>query len=171
MINQILLPVSIIFLSLSLSIPVSASSFDEGLVSFAIEQTVYKVRVEDGVSPSDVQLSILSKGSELNMKFVSHQPLSEELQARGVETGQIDIFQFCNPMDARQMIDANIIFVAYMPCRIALVEDKNNQLWLMMIDLDMIINNTKLSEDIKKLADLISSKLKIIIDAARLGEF
>jgi uncharacterized protein (DUF302 family) len=138
---------------------------------FAIEQTVYKVPVDEGVTAEEVHDSIMNKGAELNMKFVGHQPLSKELDARGVVGGQVDIYQFCNPMDARKMIDFNPIFVAYMPCRIALVEDKDNRLWLMMVNLDMLINNTSLTPDIKEMANGISNKLKTLIDFAREGEF
>ena len=138
---------------------------------FAIEQTVYKVPVDQGVSAEDVHLTILSRGNELNMKFVGHQPLSKELDARGVQGGQVDIYQFCNPMDARKMIDFNPVFVAYMPCRIALVGDDEGQLWLMMLDLDMLINNTPLTPEIKEMAITISNKLKSIIESAKEGDF
>ena len=112
----------------------------------------------------------MSKGAELNMKFVGHQPLSKELTARGVDGGQVDIYQFCNPMDARKMIDYNPIFVAYMPCRVAMVEDQDGQLWLMMVNLDMLINNTKLPVELKAMADEISNKLKLLIENAKEGE-
>jgi uncharacterized protein (DUF302 family) len=137
---------------------------------FSIAQTVYKVPVSEGVSAEDVHDSIMSKGAELNMKFVGHQPLSKELTARGVDGGQVDIYQFCNPMDARKMIDYNPIFVAYMPCRVAMVEDKDGQLWLMMVNLDMLINNTKLPAELKAMADEISNKLKLLIENAKEGE-
>ena len=104
------------------------------------------------------------------MKFVSHQPLSEELIARGVESGQVDIYQFCNPMDARKMIDFNPIFIAYMPCRIAMVEDGDGVLWLMMVNLDMLINNTDLTPEVREIADVINNKLKTIIDHAKDGD-
>ena len=61
------------------------------------------------------------------MKSVGHQPLSKELAARGVESGRLEIFQFCNPNDAHVMVTHNPIFAAYMPCRIALVEDSEGK--------------------------------------------
>ena len=145
------------------------TNFDD--FAFDISQTVYKIQVDDGVSPSDVQISILSKASDLNLKFVSHQPLSRELQARDIDSRQVDIYQFCNPLDARKMIDFNIIFAAYMPCRIALVEDEDNILWLMMVDLDLLINNSTLSPEIKNMADRISNSLKTIIRFGKSGDF
>jgi uncharacterized protein (DUF302 family) len=161
---------AVIFMMM-ISATVMSKGMDFSEYGFSIEQTVYKVPVEKGITASDVHESIMSKGAELNMKFVGHQPLSKELDARGVEGGQVDIYQFCNPMDARKMIDFNPIFVAYMPCRIAMVEDEDGQLWLMMVNLDMLINNTTLPKEIKIMADDISRKLKSIIGFAKEGEF
>lgn len=158
--------------------PISASAADKptgnidfAMHGFSIEQTVYKVPVDDGVTAEDVHLTILSRGNELNMKFVGHQALSKELDVRGIEGGQVDIYQFCNPMDARRMIDFNPVFVAYMPCRIAMVEDSAGKLWLMMLDLDMLINNTPLTPEISVMANTISDKLKSIIESAKEGDF
>lgn len=138
---------------------------------FDIVQTVYKVKVNEGVSPMDLQMSILSKAAEINLKFVSHQPLSAEINARGEDSRQIDIYQFCNPLEARQMLDHNIIFVAYMPCRIGVVEDKEGDLWMMMLDFDMLIDNAEMDDETKRLADEISGKLKQIVEAGKFGSF
>lgn len=169
----------LLLLVLSLTAFMTANAKSTGQVTpldfaqhgFNIEQTVYKIPVSEDVTAEDVHESIMSKGAEMNMKFVGHQPLSKELDARGIPGGQVDIYQFCNPMDARKMIDHNPIFIAYMPCRIAMVEDNKGQLWLMMVNLDMLINNTSLTPAIKDMADVISGKLKQIIDFAKDGEF
>lgn len=162
------------FLALAVSTVATATTAEEKLkfedFGFNISQTVYKVPVDEGVDAEDVHDSIMSKGAELNMKFVGHQPLSKELAARGVDGGQVDIYQFCNPMDARKMIDYNPIFVAYMPCRVAMVEDAKGKLWLMMVNLDMLINNTKLTPELKLMANDISDKLKLLIENAQKGE-
>lgn len=163
-----LITVFMLLLTLSLS---ANSEIDYSEYGFDVSHTVYRVAVDEGVSMDDVKLSILSKAAELNLKFVSHQPLSDELHARGVKSAQIDIFQFCNPEEARTMIDFNIIFVAYMPCRIAIVEDSDLKPWLMMINLDMLLGGTKLSPETKALADKINNKLKTVIDFAKSGDF
>jgi uncharacterized protein (DUF302 family) len=138
---------------------------------FDIKQTVYMVKVNDDVNPMDLQMSILSKAAELNLKFVSHQPLSAEINARGKVSRQIDIYQFCNPLEAREMLDHNLIFVAYMPCRIAVVEDESGDFWIMMLDFDMLIDNAALDKKTKILADEISLKLKKIVEAGKYGSF
>lgn len=157
-------------LGFSVNAEENGKKLDFNQYRFDIEQTVYKIPVSPDITPEEVHESILSKGMELNMKFVGHQALSKELLARGVESGQVDIYQFCNPLDARKMIDFNPIFIAYMPCRIAMVEDKDGALWLMMVNLDMLINNTDLTPEVRKIAGVINGKLKTIIDHAKDGE-
>ena len=139
--------------------------------SFDINQTVVKQALAEGVSADDAIEAMKSKAVELNMKFVAHQPLSKELEARGVETGRLEIFQFCNPMDAHQMVLYNPIFAAYMPCRIALVEDQQGQLWVMMLNLDVLINNTPLPPELKEVANRVNDTLTQILHAAATGEF
>lgn len=148
----------------------AAEPNDQGM-RFDIAQTVLKVPLEEGVSADDAILAIQSKAAALNMKSVGHQPLSKELAARGIESGRLEIFQFCNPEDAYEMVKHNPIFAAYMPCRIALVEDTEGKTWLMMIDLDMLINNAELSPELRKIAEKVNRTLLDIIHSAAAGEF
>lgn len=138
---------------------------------FDVSQTVTKQLLADGVTADDAIEAIKSKAIELNMKFVAHQPLSKELNARGVKSGRLEIFQFCNPLDAHKMVKFNPIFAAYMPCRIALVEEDDGKIWLMMINLNMLINNTALPAELKKIATRINDTLVQIMDAGATGEF
>ncbi len=138
---------------------------------FDVSQTVSKLPLADEVSADDAIVALKSKAIELNMKFVAHQPLSKELKARGIKSGRLEIFQFCNPADAHKMVKFNPIFAAYMPCRIALVEDANGKIWLMMINLDMLINNTDLPAELKTIATRINKTLIQIMEAGASGDF
>ena len=139
--------------------------------SFDINQTVIKMELAEDVSADDAIEALQSKSVELNMKFVAHQPLSKELESRGVETGRLEIFQFCNPMDAHEMVKFNPIFAAYMPCRIALVEDQDGKTWLMMLNLDMLINNSPLTPELRTIAERVNDTLTQIMEAGATGEF
>jgi len=136
-----------------------------------IEQQLYKLPLAKGIKPKDAIDAIRSKAIDLNMKLVSHQPLSAELKARGVDSRRIEIFQFCNPYDARVMVNHNPIYAAYMPCKIALVEDDKGQHWLMMISLDMVINKNPLPLVVKKTAERVNNTLKKILRAGASGQF
>ncbi|BAZ93414.1 hypothetical protein TspCOW1_16470 [Thiohalobacter sp. COW1] len=144
---------------------------DNGIQRFDISQTVVKMPLEEGVSVDDAMDFMRSKAAELNMKIVAHQPVSEELKARGVDSGPLHIMQFCNPGDAHRMVMHNAIFAAYMPCRIALVEDSEGKTWLMMLDLNLLIDNTPLPPDMEEMARGINDKLLRIMEAGAKGAF
>ena len=139
--------------------------------AFDIAQTVVRVPLAEGVSADDAIDALRSRAVQYNMKLVAHQPLSKELAARGIESGRLEIFQFCNPADAHRMVQHNPVFAAYMPCRIALVEDGDGQVWLMMIDLDMLIDNAELPPELKTIAERINSTLMTMMEAAAEGAF
>lgn len=168
----------LIAFGLTLSLPVLAQSPAEGTPkvappakTFDIEQSVVKQPLAEDVTADDAIDAMQSKAVELNMKIVAHQPLSRELEARGVDSGRLEIFQFCNPMDAHEMVKFNPIFAAYMPCRIALVEDQEGKLWVMMLNLDMLINNAPLTPELKEIAMRVNDTLNQIMVAAATGEF
>ncbi|NOZ37787.1 MAG: DUF302 domain-containing protein [Gammaproteobacteria bacterium] len=156
---------------LCINYSVYAGKLVPSAIQFDVSQTVSKLPLADDVSADDAIVALKSKAIELNMKFVAHQPLSKELKARGIKSGRLEIFQFCNPADAHKMVEFNPIFAAYMPCRIALVEDGNGKVWLMMINLDMLINNTDLPPKLKTIAKRINKTLIQIMEAGASGDF
>jgi uncharacterized protein (DUF302 family) len=138
---------------------------------FEIGQTVLKMGLSEGVSPEDAIDAMLSKAAELNMKLVGRQDVGGELRARGVEAPRLEIFQFCDPEDAIEMVKFNTIYAAYMPCRIALVEDSDGRIWLEMLNLDMIINAYPLPPRLQAIAITVNGEMLSIITAGATGEF
>ena len=136
-----------------------------------IKNSVLKMPLDKGVSVIDARQSINSKAAELNMKSVGYLPVSNELKARGLKPRHLEIFQFCNPEDAMKMVEFNTIYAAFMPCRIALVEDTKGNLWLQMINLDMIIDKYPLPEDLRRIAVTINAQMLAIITAGVKGSF
>ena len=134
-----------------------------------VEQSVLKMPLAPGVTPEDARMSINLKAEELNMKKVGYQAVSKELKARGLKSQHLEIFQFCNPEDAMKMVAFNILYAAYMPCRIALVEDNKGQYWLQMLNLDMIIAKYPLPEDLRRIAITINGQMLEIITAGSQG--
>ena len=138
---------------------------------FVVAQTVLKMPLKEGVTAEDARQAMLSKAAEVNLKMVGNQIVHEEVRARGIETGILEIYQFCDPEDAVKMVRFNPLYAAYMPCRVALVEDTDNKLWLTMINLDFLIENVPLPEDLRTIAININGKMLEIISAASTGEF
>jgi uncharacterized protein (DUF302 family) len=158
-------------LLLGLPVLVQAESAPPEVNMFEIGQTVLKMSLSEGVTPEDAIDAMLSKAAELNMKLVGRQDVGGELQARGVEAPRLEIFQFCDPEDAIEMVKFNTIYAAYMPCRIALVEDSDGRIWLEMLNLDMIINAYQLPPRLQAIAITVNGEMLSIITAGATGEF
>jgi len=151
--------------------PKTRKIVENGLEITDISQTVAKMSLEKGVSIEDAIEAMISKATEKNLKLVGQQHVSRELEARGVDSPYLSILQFCDPMDARTMIIANPIFASYMSCRIAIVEDKDKNPTLMMLNLDMLVNSKLLPANIIETAIRVNQDMLEIMVAGATGEF
>ncbi len=158
-------------LALMLAWTPAISAEDPEVQMFDIGQTVIKMALADGVGPQDAVEAMLSKAAELNMKMVGHQNVGLELRNRGVESPDLEILQFCNPEDAIKMVQFNTIYAAYMPCRIALVQDSEGKHWLEMLNLDMIINAYQLPPELQAIAITVNGTMLSILTAGATGAF
>lgn len=136
-----------------------------------VEHSVIKVGLAPGVSADDAGEAMLSKAVELNMRLVAHLNVGQEVSNRGIDAMRLEIFQFCNPEDAVKMARFNSIFAAYMPCSIAMVEDKDGRIWLQMLNLDMLISAYDLPPELQALALGVNGQMLDIITAGATGEF
>lgn len=104
------------------------------------DATVWRVPVEPGLGVAEVEESMKMIANSRNIMFVGEQPLSQQVELMtGEKQRFLKIFQFCNPLTAVMMVDFSDAFSAYLPCRIALVEDKQGGLNLYALDMDMMI--------------------------------
>ena len=158
-------------LALMLAWSPAISAEDPEVQMFDIGQTVIKMALADGVGPQDAVEAMLSKAAELNMKMVGHQNVGLELRNRGIESPDLEILQFCNPEDAIKMVQFNTIYAAYMPCRIALVQDSEGKHWLEMLNLDMIINAYQLPPELQAIAITVNGTMLSILTAGATGAF
>lgn len=172
MLKRTLAAALLCLLPLSMPIALAIDTADAPDVTmYEIGQTVLKIGLIDGLSPEDAIDAMNSKAIELNMKLVGHQNVSAELEARGVESPRLEIFQFCRPEDAVKMVRFNTIYAAYMPCAISLVEDNDGRFWLEMLNLDMIINAYELPQELQAIAITINGEMLSIITAGATGNF
>ncbi|WP_455210567.1 DUF302 domain-containing protein [Kaarinaea lacus] len=135
-----------------------------------IEDTVVKQRINEGISMDEAVESMKLRANLLNMKLVAELPLSKQIEAMGKKARRMEIYQFCDPLTAQRMVEANINFAAYLPCRIALVEDEKGQGWLVMMNPDMMLTGATLSAELKKQATEVRDNLHEIMKAGINGE-
>jgi uncharacterized protein (DUF302 family) len=138
--------------------------------SMSIADTVLRMPVAEGVSLDDAIESMKLRANALNFKLVAHQPMHKELAALGVQSPRIEIFQFCDAGLALEMIEHDMNFVAYMPCRIAVLEDAKGKGWLLTANLDFFIGAASLTPDLQKKAHKIRDTMKEIMTAGANGD-
>ena len=136
----------------------------------SIADTVVKMPLAEDVSMDDAVDSMKLRANALNFKLVAHLPLYKEVEAMGVETKRVEIFQFCDARIAAQMIAENIDFSAYLPCRITLIEDQDGKPWLVTLDLDRVIQMADLPPNLKELAIKVRDTLNEIMTAGANGD-
>jgi uncharacterized protein (DUF302 family) len=137
------------------------------------EATVWKRPVAEGLSAEDVEETMRFVANEHNFKNVGELPLSEQVAAMTGEDQRFwKIYMFCNPLTAAKMIDYSDAFSAYLPCRVALVEDKTGQLWLYTLNMDMMIHGgSELPPELFEEANQVKDIILDIMNRGAEGEF
>jgi len=135
-----------------------------------IADTVVKLPLAEDVTMDDAVDSMLLRANALNFKLVARLPLSKELDAMGVPSKHIEIFQFCDARIAARMLKANLDFSAYLPCRITLIQDQDGKPWLVTLDLDPVIGMADLPPELKELATKVRDTMIEIMHAGANGD-
>jgi len=135
--------------------------------------TVWRVKVADGLTVDDVEETMRSVATELNIKNVGELALSKRVSLmKGEPYRYVKVFMFCNALTAAQMLDYNDAYAAYLPCRVTLVEDKEGHLWLYTLNMDpMIYGGSPLPLPLKKEALRVKSVILAIMNRGAAGEF
>jgi uncharacterized protein (DUF302 family) len=134
---------------------------------------VYKVAIDPGISLSDAADSMRLRANALNLKLVAELALSKQVEAMTDQAQRtVTIFQFCDAVTAKDLIDLNLDFSVYMPCRIALIEDAKGQGWLVMMDVnvDAIAKEKRLPQALKDRINEVRQSLVEIMQAGAKGE-
>lgn len=135
-----------------------------------ITQTVVRMALDKGVTTDQAEEAMLAKAEEIGLKKVAQQKVSQFLARQEVDMPHLSIYQFCNPLDARLMVIADPVFSSYMPCRISMVEDQEGKLWLMMLNLDMLINSKLLPAEVIETAIRVNQQMLDVMTAGASGK-
>ncbi|OQY52306.1 MAG: hypothetical protein DRR08_06205 [Candidatus Parabeggiatoa sp. nov. 2] len=164
-----------------------APSFDEEFLGFlgqfVIKQVLLKKDVasamliktplEVGVTIEEAIKAMKKHANQLNIKFISSYPLSQEIKATAAKPHRfVEIFEFCDASVAASLLEHNPDFAAYLPCRIALYEDLGGQVWFAILDLELLLHGTQGVEPFVKVqASKIQGGLLKIMGAGAHGVF
>ena len=139
----------------------------------AAEATVWRVPLSDGVSAADAEEAMKAVANEYNIKNVGELPLSKQVTLMtGKKFRTLKIFMFCDPLTAVKMLDYSDAFSAYLPCRVAMVEDKQGKVWLYTLNMDLMIYGGKtLPTELKKEAMKVKETILAIMHRGADGDF
>jgi hypothetical protein len=161
--------------------PVVNKLLDTGDLAMA---SIVRVKVSDDVSNEEVEEAMESIAVAEGIRSVGMLPLSEmvELQTNvhGIKKGHhffkrqrfLKIYQYCAPRTAMTMVDYSDAFSAFLPCRIALIEDKQGQRWLYTIDMNaMIFGGKVLPKALLEKALAVKATMDAIQQGGAEGDF
>jgi uncharacterized protein (DUF302 family) len=139
----------------------------------AAEATVWRVPLADGVSAADAEEAMKAVANEHNIKNVGELPLSKEVESMlGKPYRMLKIYMFCDPLTAVKMLDFSDAFSAYLPCRVAMVEDKQGKVWLYTLNMDLMIHGgTPLPPELKTEAVKVKETILAIMHRGADGDF
>jgi len=136
-----------------------------------VQMVVIKTPIAEDVEIDEAIDSLKLRANELNVKSVAYHNLTEDYQKLGLSNiKRTEIFQFCDPILGKAMLEYDMSYSAYMPCRIALVEDEAGKGWFIRMNLKLLIASAQLPPDLHKKAVQFRDKIMEIVDAGANGE-
>lgn len=137
------------------------------------DATVWKAPLADGISIADAEQVMDFVANEYNIKGVGKLPLSEQVTLMtGEKQRFLKIYEYCDPLTAMKMVEYSDAFSAYLPCRIALVEDKQGKYALYSLNMDLMISGGKpLPADLLVEANKVKKTMREIMRRGASGEF
>ena len=81
------------------------------------------------------------------------------------------IRSYCSPTIADVFLDHSDEFIGFMPCRVGMAEDKNGDVWLYTMNLDMMIHGGHtVSAELLEYANTIKEAMEQMIEKGALGK-
>ncbi len=149
---------------------IDTPAFDKVIAQQMIDNSIQRFEIADGVSVDDAVASMQLRSNMLNFKLVADLPLSEQVKAMGEDANYMRILAFCDALIAKKMVEYNIIFAGFLPCRIAVLEDANGKGWIVTMNMDMMLHAVDLPEDLQPLAKQVRDTIYSIVDAGVNGD-
>jgi uncharacterized protein (DUF302 family) len=149
---------------------IDTPAFDKTVAQQMIGNSIQRFEIAEGVSVEDAVQSMQLRSNMLNFKLVADLPLSEQVQAMGEDANYMRILAFCDALIAKKMVEYDIIFAGFLPCRIAVLEDSNGKGWIVTMNMDMMLHAVDLPEDLQPLAKQVRDTIYNIVDAGVNGD-
>lgn len=124
---------------------------------------------DDSLTPEEVKDSLVSLANARNFLFVGESRFSKAVEEKtGKSYRYISFMSFCDALVGKMMADYRDAYTGFMPCRIAVVEDKHGKLLLYSMNLDMLIHGGRmLPPELRKEATRVRNIVREIMEGVR----
>ena len=137
-----------------------------------------KYQAKPGIAFDDVVESMKLRANQLNLKLVGHSPMIKDIQAvlGDTTTPRMEVFHFCDIEAGREIMKLVPESIVYLPCRIAVMEDAQKNVWVLTLDWDTAwldgINSASMgvSPQMAKLAEKIRNNMDNVMRAGANGD-
>jgi uncharacterized protein (DUF302 family) len=98
-----------------------------------------KYKAKPGLSFDDVVESMKLRANQLNFKLVGTSPMWKDFQAvlGDKDAPRVEVFHYCDIAAGRAVLRFAPEAVVYLPCRIAVMEDADKNIWILTLDWDV----------------------------------
>ncbi len=136
-----------------------------------------KYPVKKGLSFDDVKQSMELSANKLNFKKVGESPMWKDIQAvlGDMDAPRMEVYHYCDIAAGREILKYAPESIVYLPCRIAIMEDADKNLWVLTLDwntswLDSLSGKMGAPDKLMNHAKDIRDKMDIIMKAAADGD-
>jgi uncharacterized protein (DUF302 family) len=137
-----------------------------------------KYQAKPGLSFDDVVTSMNLRANQLNLKLVGHSPMIKDIQAvlGDMSTPRMEVFHYCDIEAGREIMKLVPESIVYLPCRIAVMEDAQKNVWVLTLDWDTAwmdgVNSTAMgvSPEMTRLAKKIRDNIDNVMRAGANGD-
>ena len=79
------------------------------------------------------------RANQLNFKYVGSNLMYKDFQAvlGDMDAPRIEVHSYCDIAVGRDLLKISPEFLVFLPCRIAVMEDADKNIWVMMLDWNM----------------------------------
>jgi uncharacterized protein (DUF302 family) len=136
-----------------------------------------KYKANKDVAFDDVVESMKLRANSLNFKLVGHSPMWKDIQAvlGDTESPRMEVFHFCDIAAGREIMKLAPESIVYLPCRIAVMEDAEKNVWVLTLDwdiawLDSVNGSMGIDPKLAAMAKDIHDKMDEIMKAGANGD-
>lgn len=136
-----------------------------------------KYQAKKGLSFDDVKQSMELRANQLNFKKVGESPMWKDIKVvlGDMDAPRMEVYHYCDIAAGREILKYAPESIVYLPCRIAIMEDADKNIWVLTLDwntswLDSISGKMGAPDKLMEYATDIRDKMDVIMRAAAAGD-